>query len=461
VCARVCNHPCEERCRSGKSGGQPIAIRALKRFITDRFEPPVYTVKHTAGNGRKMPEIAVIGAGPSGLTTAHYLSLAGYKVTIFEAESEPGGMLVCGIPSFRLPREVLKKEIDSLLNENIELKCNICFGKDITLDDLFKKGYKAVYIALGAHKCKRLNIPNEDARGVYPSIQFLKEFNLRSNDLARGRVGVLGGGNSAIDSARVAQRQNGVESVTVLYRRTEQEMPAYREEIEAAVEEGISIETLVSPVEVLVKNGRLARLRCIKNKLGDVDASGRRTPVPIEGSEYIIKLDTLIVAIGEEPETESISQDKIEIDKGKNIKINNETLETNIKGVFAGGDVVTGPNTVVDAVAAGKKAAQIISRYLSGKPLEIPPEIHLPDVYIEPNAENIKKYERTERAVPPGIERAQRCTSFTEVDKSLILEDAVGEAGRCLRCDLEFAQRENVRNGLSVSELKEEQYDHT
>lgn len=460
VCARVCNHPCEERCRSGKSGGQPIAIRALKRFITDRFEPPVYTVKHTAGNGRKMPEIAVIGAGPSGLTAAHYLSLAGYKVTIFEAESEPGGMLVCGIPSFRLPREVLKKEIDSLLNKNIELKCNLCFGKDITLDDLFKKGYKAVYIALGAHKCKRLNIPNEDAPGVYPSIQFLKEFNLRSNNLARGKVGILGGGNSAIDSARVARRQNGVESVTVLYRRTEQEMPAYREEIEAAVEEGISIETLVSPVEVLVKNGRLARLKCIKNKLGDVDASGRRTPVPIKGSEYIIKLDTLIVAIGEEPETESISQDKIEIDKGKNIKINNETLETNIKGVFAGGDVVTGPNTVVDAIAVGKKAAQIISRYLSGKPLEIPPEIHLPEVYIEPDADNLQKYERTERAAQPVIELAQRCVSFTEVDKSLILEDAVGETGRCLRCDLEFAQKENARNGLSVSELKEEHYGH-
>jgi len=461
ICSRVCNHPCETRCRAGTSGGQPIAIRDLKRFITDRVDPSVYKIKHDTENVKKMPKIAIIGAGPSGLTAAHYLSLAGYKITIFDSESEPGGMLISGIPSYRLPREVLKKEIDNLLNKNISLKCNTCFGKDITLEELHKDGFKAVYLALGAHKSRHLKIPNEDSPGVYPSIHFLKEFNLRSINLAKGRVGVLGGGNSAIDSARVALRQNEVESVTLLYRRTDQEMPAFREEIEAAVEEGVSIQTLVSPLEVLSKNGRLAGLKCIRNKLGDVDSSGRRKPVPIDGSEFIIELDTLIVAIGEEPDMETISEYEIEIQKGARIRVNKDTLETNIKGVFAGGDVVTGPNTVIDAIAAGKKAAKIINKYVCGEILEIPAVIRIPEVLIEPNTENINKYERSERAVQPVIELAQRCSSFSEVEQCLAIEDAIGEAGRCLRCDLEFIQKKKVKKGLKVADLKEEQHDQT
>jgi len=460
VCARVCNHPCESRCRAGTSGGQPIAIRSLKRFITDRVDPAVYEVKKPEGNGKKMSKIAIVGAGPSGITAAHYLSLAGYKVSVFEAESETGGMLLAGIPSYRLPREVLKKEIDSLLNDNITIQCNTCFGKDITLDSLKKEGFEAIYVAMGAHKSRKLNIPNEDAPGVYPSIHFLKEFNLRNINLAKGKVGILGGGNSAIDSARVALRQYDVESVTVLYRRTDQEMPAFREEIEAAIEEGVSLKTLVTPVEVLTHDGRLAGLKCIKNKLGEVDSSGRRSPVPIEGSEFTVELDTLIVAIGEQPDTEDVSQYEIGLKGGGRISADKNTLETNVKGVFAGGDVVTGPNTVVDAIATGKKAARIINRYLSGEEMVIPAVIKLPETLIEPHEENSRKYVRDERAVQPEIDLAQRCSGFTEVEKSLVLEDAVGEAGRCLRCDLEFTRKKNAENGQPVSELKEEQHDN-
>ncbi|MFC1555261.1 FAD-dependent oxidoreductase, partial [candidate division KSB1 bacterium] len=296
VCARVCDHPCEKRCRAGKSGGEAIAIRSLKRFITDQVDPSAYKTKVKTGNGKKLEKVAVVGAGPSGLTTAHYLSLNGFKVTVFDSNPEPGGMLLCGIPSFRLPRETIKKEIDSLLNDNITLKCNTVLGKDITIKKLQKDGYKAVYLALGAHKSRSLNIPKEDSKGVYSSLHYLKEYNINNVNLAKGKVGILGGGNSAIDSARVALRQKDVDEVTIIYRRTDKEMPAFQEEIEAAMHEGVSIQTLISPSEIIAKNGRITGLKCIKNTLGDVDSSGRRRPVPIEGSEYTVELDTLIVA---------------------------------------------------------------------------------------------------------------------------------------------------------------------
>ena len=226
VCARVCDHPCEERCRAGTSGGDPIAIRSLKRFITDRIDPSTYIPVREAEANKDSPKVAVIGAGPAGLSTAHYLSLKGYKVSVFEAEDEAGGMLFCAIPAYRLPKETIKKEIASLLDENITLKCNSALGRDFTIDELFDQGYKSVLLAMGAHKSRPLGLEHEDAQGVYPSIEFLKAFNLHDEQLAKGRVGVIGGGNSAIDAARTALRQKDVESVTILYRRTREEMPA-------------------------------------------------------------------------------------------------------------------------------------------------------------------------------------------------------------------------------------------
>ncbi|TET69269.1 MAG: FAD-dependent oxidoreductase, partial [Candidatus Zixiibacteriota bacterium] len=288
VCARVCNHPCEDKCRAGTSGGQAIAIRALKRFVTDHVDPSVYEPERIRKADDDSPRVAIIGSGPAGLSAAHYLSLYGYKVTVFEAEDEPGGMLVSTIPGYRLPREVVRKEIDSLIDEDITLKCNSAFGRDVTIDGLFDDGYKAIFVAMGAHKSHRLEIEGEDSSGVYPSMQFLKAFNLRGENLASRGVVVVGGGNSAIDAARVAVRQKAVESVTVIYRRTRNEMPAYEEEIEAAIEEGIEIQTLVSPVRILSQNGRITGVECIKNELGEIDSSGRRRPVPVSGTEHII-----------------------------------------------------------------------------------------------------------------------------------------------------------------------------
>ena len=443
VCARVCNHPCEEKCRAGTSGGDPIAIRALKRFVTDRVDPTTYVPVRTAAAGENSDRVAIIGGGPAGLTAAHYLSLNGYKVTVFEAEKKPGGMMFTAIPSYRLPREVIEKEIESLIDDNIELKCNMALGKDVGIDQLFEEGYKAIFLALGAHKSKPLQIEGEDAEGVYPSIQFLREFNVLGKKRAKGAVGVIGGGNSAVDAARVAVRQEDAKEVTIFYRRTRKEMPAYEEEIEAMIQEGVNLETLITPCRVISKDGQLVGLECLRNELGEPDASGRRRPVPIKGSEHVVPLDTLVVAISEGSDLDCISvasSMEIETDARINtVKVDNETLCTNRPGVFAGGDLVTGPNTIVDAIAAGKRAAVMIDRYINGQEMKQPPEVTLPKVYVEP-IEGSEELAGTERVDTPRASVQWRKRGFAEVEMSLSVEEAQREACRCLRCDLEFTR---------------------
>ncbi|MHC4395285.1 MAG: FAD-dependent oxidoreductase [Planctomycetota bacterium] len=462
VCARVCGRKCETRCNLATSGGQAIAIRALKRFITDRVDLSVYKPVRTKRSDKGVHRIAVVGAGPAGLSAAHYLSLLGYKVTLIEAADEPGGMLISCVPTYRLPHDVARKEIESLIDENITLRCGTRLGRNVTIDELFKDGFKAIFLAIGADKSWQLGLEGEDTRGVYPSMEFLKAFNLRGEELAKGHVGIIGGGNSAVDAARMAIRQKEVESVTLLYRRSCQEMPAYAEEVEAALEEGIRLETLVSPtsiryieaaeaegvkVETFIepvridsKNGRLADIECIRNKLGDVDSSGRRNPVPIAGTEFTIPLDTMIVAIGERPDSDYLASMGLELDKGGRLHVNPKTLCTNREGVFAGGDSVTGPNTVVNAIAAGKKAAEVIDRYVCGQELAEPPKVKLPEVFIEPAAVSKEELEDAPRVEPATLPAKSRKKSFAEVERQLSVEQAKREARRCLRCDLEFTQ---------------------
>jgi NADH-quinone oxidoreductase subunit F len=452
VCARVCDHNCESHCKLGTTGQDPVAIRALKRFITDRIDPLSYKPKRAASSNGDSPKIAIVGSGPAGLTAAHYLSLKGYKTTVFEAEAEPGGMLTCGIPSYRLPREILRKEIESLIDDNVTVKCNSILGRDITIDGLFEKGFKAVFLALGAHKSRKLNIEGEDIKGVYPAIQFLKDFNLRGRKPAKGHVGVIGGGDSAIDAARVALRQDGVDSVTILYRRTRNEMPALSEEVDAAIEEGVKLETLVSPLKIESKAGKLVGIKCIKNKLGEIDSGGRRNPVAIPGSEFDIELDTLIITIGDVPDIDFISTMGIECTEKGTVKYNHQTLETSRPGVFAGGDVTTGPNTVVRAIAAGKKAALMIERYLLGQALRQPSKAYLPKAYVEPLILSEEEAKDARRPVPPSIAVSERRSGFSEVEMTLSEEDARREARRCLRCDLEFTQlKENEDIGGKVA----------
>ncbi|MEW5796372.1 MAG: NADH-ubiquinone oxidoreductase-F iron-sulfur binding region domain-containing protein [Candidatus Zixiibacteriota bacterium] len=443
VCARVCHHPCESRCRAGTSGGDAIAIRALKRFITDRTEPSAYKpVRHTWPSG-PAPRVAIIGSGPAGLTTAHYLSLKGCRVTVFESESKPGGMLTCAIPSYRLPRETIEKEIASLMDENIELRCNTSLGKEISVDSLFRDGYQAILLAMGAHKSKLLQVDNENVEGVFPSIEFLKAFNLGQKSQAKGKVGVIGGGNSAFDAARMALRQKDVEKVTILYRRTREEMPAFPEEIEAADQEGIEIITLVAPTRILSEKGRITGLECNRNELGEPDSSGRRRPVPIPGSEFTIPLDTLVVAIGEDSGIDCIGPAQssgIDTTVRNTVRVDSKTMITNRPGVFAAGDVVTGPNTVVEAVAAGKKAAVMIARYLLKQEMAQPfAEPNVPDVYVEPLAAESAGME-TRRVETPRASVEWRRRNFAEVEVSLSVDEASRESLRCLRCDLEFTK---------------------
>ncbi len=462
VCARVCGRKCETRCNLATSGGEAVAIRALKRFITDRIDPSVYKPVKAPRRAKDSHRVAIVGSGPGGLSAAHYLSLLGYKVTLIEAADEPGGMLISCIPAYRLPRDVTRKEIKTLLDENITLRCGTALGRDITIDELFKDGFEAVFLAIGADKSWRLGLEGEDTEGIYPSMQFLKAFNLRGEEMAKGRVGIVGGGNSAVDAARVAIRQKKVKSVTLLYRRTAQEMPAYAEEVEAALEEGIRLETLVSPtsiryiraaeaegvkvetfvepVKIDARNGRLADIQCIRNKLGDVDSSGRRRPVPIAGTEFTIPLDTMIVAIGERPDSDYLVSMGLELDKGGRLRVDAKTLQTNRKGVFAGGDLVTGPNTVVDAIAAGRKAAGVIDRYVCGQELAEPPRVKLPEVFLEPQQRSDEEFEDVPRVEPATLDAKLRKKSFAEVELPLSVEEAKREARRCLRCDLEFTQ---------------------
>ncbi len=441
VCARVCDHNCESRCRLGTTGESPVAIRALKRYVTDTIDPASFKPVCNPANGHR---VAVVGAGPGGLTAAHYLSLEGYGVTIFEASDHAGGMLSLGIPSYRLPREVMSKEIDALLNDNIELVFNTTLGKDLDIDDLLHdRGFEAVFLAMGALKSRRLMIDNEDVEGVYPSMQFLRACNHQNKSLAKGHVGVIGGGNSALDAARVAIRQEGVESVTILYRRTRDEMPAFSEEIEAALEEGVELVTLTTPIRVLSENGQLTGIECLKNKLGKHDASGRRSPKAIEGSEFEQRLDTLVVAISEEPDTDNLfSADSagLAATKWGSLEINEVTLATGRPGVFAGGDVVTGPNTVVEAIAAGKKAALMIDRYVRRDRLQQEVAPRLPDVYVEPVPVDADR----PRAKPPSKPVEERLAGFTEVEQPLGRDQAHCEAARCLRCDLEFTEAPRV-----------------
>ena len=440
VCARVCSHPCEDLCRCGTTGGEPIAVRALKRYVVDHVDPKSYAVTvKPATDGSK--RVAVIGAGPSGLTAAHYLSLRGHKITVFEKESWPGGMLRNGIPAYRLPRDVLKKEIDSLLNANIELNCDVALGKDITIDGLLAGGYDAVYVSIGAYRSQRLGVDGEDAIGVIPGMAFLKANNLHNEKMAKGKVGVIGGGNTAMDAARVALRQPGVKKVTLLYRRTRTEMPAFAEEVHAALAEGIEIMELVAPVAVLRKDGTLTGVRLIRNELGDEDASGRRRPVPVAGSELELALDTLIVAISEQPEAESFQG--LRTSKWGTIETNPESTAAGRPGVFGGGDVARGPTGVIEAIADGKRAALMIDRYLAGRQLKMLRKVRLPSIYIEPHMaeENDEESEAIQaRAVPEFVSVAKRRRSFVEVDQGLSLQAATDEARRCLRCDLDFTR---------------------
>ena len=436
VCGRVCHHPCETVC-SAAEAGEPIAIRSLKRFITDWAIERGCQTHNKQKKPKKNNKVAVIGAGPAGLTAGYYLSQNGYRVTIFESLPVPGGMLAMGIPEHRLPKNILNFDIENIIKSGVTIKTNMALGKNFSIDDLFKEGYKAIFIAIGAHKSMKLDIHGENTEGVIQAIELLKEVNLGREVELGERVGIIGGGNAAVDAARVAIRNKKTKKVSILYRRTRKEMPAFEEEIDAAVEEGIDIQFLVAPTKIGTKNGKVTGVECIRMKLGDIDASGRRRPIPIKGTEFTIELDNLIPAIGEMPDISFLTnKDNLNISKWNTIVIDEETFLTNRKGVFAGGDAVTGPRTVVEAIAAGKSAAESIEKYLEGKSLTREYKLRRPSIYVEPIELTDEELQDAKRPKMPKLPIKERKKNFKEVELGLTEEMAIKEARRCLRCEL-------------------------
>jgi NADPH-dependent glutamate synthase beta subunit-like oxidoreductase len=366
---RVCPHPCETACNR-QYLDEPISICFLKRFAADveikEGIEPVYETPE-----KKYPEkIAVIGAGPAGLTCAYDLAREGYQnITVYETLPVPGGYLWVGIPEYRLPKKLLKREVDLIANMGIDIKYNTRVGDDISFDDL-RKNNDAVFIGAGCHKGLKLRVPGEDeyeGKGIVDCVTFLREQALGQAPEAKGKLIVIGGGNAAIDSARVGWRM-GFDEVYILYRRTRKEMPANPWEIDAAEHEGVILQYLAAPVEILGKDGRVTGMKCIKMELGEPDASGRRRPVPIEGSEYVIDAETIVPAISQATNLEFLGEGhEFTITRWNTFDIDEDTGSTNVPGVFAGGDVVSGPDIAIRAVAAGKRAALGIHDYLRSK----------------------------------------------------------------------------------------------
>ena len=435
VCGRVCPHPCESECNRGNVD-EPIAIEYLKRFLADvdlasdtRYLPAI--------NEQKEDKVAIVGAGPAGLTAAYYLAIEGYQVTVFEKLPVAGGMMAVGIPEYRLPRDILQAEIDVIQNLGVDLKLNVDIGKDLSFEDL-RRDFKAVFVSVGCHQALKLGVPGEDdLDGVIDCITFLREINLGNPPAYEGRLVVLGGGNAAIDSARVANRL-GYKDVAILYRRTKEEMPASPWEVEEALEEGIDIQFLTAPLRISGSNGKATDLECIRMEMGEPDESGRRKPVPIEGSEFTVKADVIVVAIGQRSDLSFLGNGHgINVSPKNTIEADPVTGATNIPGVFAGGDVASGPRIVVEAVAFGKKAAVSIDRYLRGQEIETGRDNGWKGMDFKPD-----HTERTNRQSMARLPVAQRDGSFKEVDLGFNEEQATREANRCLRlCGMQKGER--------------------
>jgi NADH-quinone oxidoreductase subunit F len=431
VCGRVCGHPCQAKCRRGQVD-EPVAIMHLKRFITDharrpRIKPLPFT---------RPEKVAIVGAGPSGLTAAWELRKRGYHVTIFEALSEAGGMLRWGIPAYRLPRNVLDRDIQDILHSGVELRLNTRIGRDVQFSDL-QAQYDAIYIAVGAQASPALGIPGEKAEGVYGAVEFLRDYNMDRVVRIGRRVAVIGGGNSAVDAARCAVRL-GADEVTIHYRRERHDMPAIAWEVQAAQQEGVRLEFLVAPTEIVAREGRVAGLRLVRMRLDQFDRSGRKRPEPIPNSDFVVEADTVIAAVGQSAELDFVpAPSGVKIDR--DVICVDDALQTANAKIWAGGDIVTGPAMVVDAIQAGQRVAHSIDAAIrqakDQKPWQDPwdEEIEIP---LEMDEQVVEQ----PQTAMPTLAADERKRSFAEVEQGYTLEMAMAEARRCRRCDGGAAQ---------------------
>ncbi|MEM4474168.1 MAG: FAD-dependent oxidoreductase [Candidatus Bathyarchaeia archaeon] len=429
ICGRVCFSPCEDAC-ARVNVDQAVAIRGLKRIVAD-IEREMGKVTAKPVPKKYGEKVAVIGAGPAGLTAAYELAKLGYPVTVFERMPEPGGMMRYCIPEFRLEKFVVANEIAYIQETGVEIKTGVEFGRDITIQSLKEDGYKAIFIAIGTQLGSKLNIPGEDLEGVINAVDFLRAVNSGKPIKVGKRVAVVGGGNTAIDAARTAKKL-GAREVIVLYRRSREEMPAHPYEVELAERDGIIFYFLVAPTRIIGENGKVKAIECVRMRLGEPDSTGRRRPIPISFSEHQYEVEMVIPAIGQIAETNLLPRE-ILIERNGDLQVNYDpvTLATNIPGVFVGGDLATGPASIIEAVAAGKRAAESIHLYLRGMDMLRDRESQITEVTWVKNWNLLEKKDR--RYYPP-VEKPHM--SFEEAIE--YLEQLKGrarfEAFRCLEC---------------------------
>jgi putative selenate reductase YgfK subunit len=435
VCGLVCTNPCEFMCVRGRMD-DPIAIKYLKGFAAERAmsEMRYRNPEPAPDNGKK---VCIIGAGPAGMTAAYYLALKGYRVTIIEALPVPGGMMMVGIPRYRLPREVIDRESGMIESLGVEFRYNTRLGKDVSLEQLREEGFDAFLVALGAHSAYKLLIPGEDDfPQVINAIDFLRRVSLGDRHMPGRRVVIVGGGNVAIDAARTCIRL-GCEDVTIAYRRTRSEMPAHEEEVVQAEEEGVRFSFLTVPKEIRGSDGRVTALQCLRAELGQPDEKGRRRPVPVKDSDHLLRVDAVISAIGQVVDSTGLTTlENLKWSKRSTISVNTVTMETSVEGVFAAGDVVTGPATVVEAIGGGKKAAEAIDRYLQGIPQPKMPQVPVRRRRLECLEVPASTKMILQRPHMSLLNTDRRRITFQQVELGY-LENAVREeARRCLRCDI-------------------------
>ncbi len=442
---RICPRFCEDTCRR-RGVDEPISICFLHRFVADEDAKLGQSVVPSV-KGKSGKRVAIVGAGPAGLSCAFYLAKEGHEVTVLESQDEPGGMMRYGIPSYRLPTEVLDREIDVIRRMGVDIRCGVTLGRDMSLDDLHRE-YDAVFIAIGAWSASSMRVEGEREAGVLFGIEFLWDVATGKKVDVGDEVIVVGGGNTAIDAARTSLRL-GAKRVKIYYRRTREEMPADDAEIEAAVKEGVEINFLVAPVGVR-KAKRGIELTCVRMELGEPDESGRRRPVPIKGSEFKVTVDAVIAAIGQNVDARclDVAELKLKQTKWSTVEVDEHTFLTNGEGVFAGGDCVSGPDVAVTAIAAGRKAAWSIHQYLQGERV-----VGEPVSYLHSMGEKIEEvpppvfegWEKAERAKMPELPVSVRIRSFDSVETGYTAEDAKREAERCMACGCRTYQACSLR----------------
>ncbi len=433
VCGRVCVRECEIACRRNIVD-EAVGIDYLKRYAADIDIEDPWRPQPAPANGLK---VAVVGGGPAGLTCAYFLALKGYQVTIFEQRPHLGGMLRYGIPEYRLPKQILDREINWITDLGIEVRLNQAVNQDFSISALKSSGYDAVFLAIGAQAAKKMRLVGEDTfSGILPGVDFLRDLQLRDDIRLHGRVAVVGGGNTAIDAARNALRL-GAEKVLLLYRRTMEEMPAHHAEVEAALAEGVEIVFLVAPLAITEENGQVTGLKCQRMGLGPPDESGRRSPVPIPESEWVVDCNFIIPAIGQDVDPRALRQDdELKISRWGTIIADEKTFATSIPGVFAGGDALKGPAVAIDAIAHGRLAAVSIDHYLRENTLKSEPFdfVNLKETFHQVTAAEYPEVEKSPRQKMPELDPAERIKSFEEVELGFSSEQADNECSRCLSC---------------------------